>query len=166
MSFEGREIARIVSYVACPAPAEDAEGLQEFAETCDPAQQAEGAIYTYVHRITPAERAEGPLLSFRSTLRAHGFANTIGFDRRQAEAALGEDYQIGVQIENGALIWRIESGDGWDAGEEITVFWQGTIPPAGPAENFEVETSNGRLRATGPFPAEPAGDLGAEPSAR
>lgn len=148
LSFEGQEIAQITSFVACPAPAENAAP----AEECDPEFEPEGAIFTYVHRVTPGEGASGPLLSFRTSRPATGFANTLGFDRDEAKAALGDDYAIGVQIDNGALIWRIEAGDGWDAGEEITFFWQSTLPPEGPAEAYEVETSLGRAAGTGPFP--------------
>jgi len=152
LMFEGRTIAEVVSYVACPAPEEDVDLNVEPADKCDPELQADGALYTYVHRITPAEGADGPVLSFRTARRANGFANLIGFNRIQAAAALGEDHNIGVSIDNGALVWRIEAGDGWDAGEEITLFWQGTLPPEGPAEVYEVETAEGRVVAEGPFP--------------
>ncbi|KLI63818.1 hypothetical protein [Aurantiacibacter marinus] len=146
--FEGRLIAEITSFVACP----ELESNTELVTQCDPAAQAEGAVYTYAHRITPGEGAKGPILSFRTARRANGFANVIGFDRQQAEAALGEGYNIGVSVDNGALVWRIEAGDGWDAGEEITLFWQGELPPEGPEEVYEVETAEGRAAATGPFP--------------
>ncbi len=152
IGFEGRTIAEIVSYVACPPPVNDPDLSIEFSTVCDPETQAEGAIYTYVHRVTPGEAAEGPVLSFRTSRRVNGFENVIGFDRTQAEAALGEKYDIGVSIDNGALVWRIEAGDGWDAGEEITLFWQGVLPPEGPAEVYEVETSEGRAVGSGPFP--------------
>lgn len=154
--FEGRQIADVVSYVACPAPTVS-EGGNATAPNgteaeCDPAEQGEDAVFTYVHRVTPGEGADGPLLSFRTSRRAHGFANLVGFDRVQAQAALGEDYDIGVQLDNGQLIWRIKAGDGWTAGEEITFFWQSTLPPEGPAEAYEIETEEGRMRVSGPFP--------------
>ena len=156
LTFEGREIGEVVSYVACPAPpAPDDEAdlvPVEEGDECDPAAQVEGALFTYVHRVTPGEGMDGQVLSFRTSRPATGFANTIGFDREEAAAALGEDYDIGVSIDNGALIWRIERGDGWDAGETITLFWQGTLPPEGPSEAYELETAEGRARVDGPFP--------------
>ncbi|WP_340587780.1 hypothetical protein [Erythrobacter alti] len=160
LMFEGRTIAEMVSYVACPAVALESETdiPAQPEPACDPATQPEGALYTYVHRITPGEGADGPVLSFRTARPATGFANVIGFDREQAAAALGEDYAIGVSMDNGALVWRIEKGDGWDAGEEITLFWQSTLPPDGPSDVYEVETNEGRAMATGPFPPEEAPD--------
>ena len=163
VTFDGQTIATVVSYVACPRPetdddSEDAEGPAAPPEAsgekarCNPDEQADGAVYTYVHRVTPAEGAESPVMSFRTSRRVTGFANAIGFDRDQAQAALGEGYNIRVSIDNGSLIWRIESGDGWTAGEEITFFWRGSLPPEGPADAYEIETEAGRSRATGPFP--------------
>ena len=169
LTIDGREVGEIVSYVACPAPptqGDEAElvPVQE-GDECDPTAQEEGAVFTYVHRITPAEGMEGQLLSFRTSRPATGFANTIGFDREEAAAALGEDYGIGVSLDNGALIWRVEAGDGWDAGETITLFWQSTLPPEGPADAYEVETADGRGTASGPFPPkEEAAEETAPPS--
>ena len=150
LMLDGTAIAEVVSYVACPAPEED----EEPAEECIPDEQPEGTIYTYVHRVTPVETedANDAPLAFRTTRAAHGFANNIGFDRSQAEAALGEDYSIRVQEDSGALVWRMEMSDGWEAGEEITFFWQSELPPEGPAQAYAVETGNGRAEGTGPFP--------------
>ncbi len=153
---EGTTIAEIVSYVACPAAAQD----EEPAEECVPADQPDGTVYTYVHRITPLDVADDldtPMV-FRTTRKAHGFANNIGFDREQAEAVLGEGYAIRVQEDNGALAWRVELSNGWSAGEELTFFWQSTLPPEGPAEAYAVGTENGRAVGTGPFPAEEVAD--------
>ncbi|MWV28089.1 hypothetical protein GRF63_09230 [Erythrobacter sp. GH3-10] len=151
---EGQKIADIVSYVACPAPKKD----EVAAEECVPADQPEGAVYTYVHRVTPvdlADELDTPLL-FRTTKAAHGFANNIGFDRDQAEAVLGEGYSIRVQEDNGALLWRVEISNGWHSGEELTFFWQSTLPPEGPQKAYAVGTENGRAEGNGPFPAEEA----------
>lgn len=182
VEFDGREIATIVSYVTCPfiekpdlaagtqaaAPVSaDDEHVADFTTECRPEMQGEGALYTYVHRVTPAEGADGPVVTFRTSRRATGFANTIGFSREQAEAALGEGYRIGVSTDNGQLLWRIETGDGWVAGEEITFFWQSELPPEGPAEAYEVETAEGRARATGPWPPAtpaPTAELAPEPA--
>ncbi|WP_338244736.1 hypothetical protein [Aurantiacibacter hainanensis] len=150
--LDGRAIADIVSFVTCPAPAEgDAP-----AEECVPGEQPEDTVYTYVHRVTPKEIVD-PLdtpVAFRTTRRAAGFANNIGFDRTQAEAVLGEGYVLRVQEDNGALVWRVEMSDGWTEGEELTFFWQSTLPPDGPAEAYAVGTENGRATGTGPFPPE------------
>ncbi len=153
---EGTTVAEIVSYVACPPPAEG----EEPAEECVPANQADDAVYTYVHRITPVDLADNldtPMV-FRTTRKAHGFANNIGFDREQAQAVLGEGYAIRVQEDNGALAWRVEVSNGWSAGEELTFFWQSTLPPEGPADAYAVGTENGRAVGTGPFPPEEAAD--------
>ncbi|MGB3797587.1 MAG: hypothetical protein WA957_14945 [Alteraurantiacibacter sp.] len=160
---DGTTIAEIVSYVACPAPAEGEIAAQE----CVPADQPDDAIYTYVHRVTPSEVVDDldtPLV-FRTTRGANGFANNIGFDRDQAEAALGEGYSIRVQQDNGALIWRVEISNGWDAGEELTFFWQSTLPPEGPAEAYAVGTENGRAVGTGPFPPKEMPDAEETPGA-
>ncbi|WAT18286.1 hypothetical protein OZN62_01540 [Aurantiacibacter sp. MUD11] len=159
VTFEGSVVAEITSFVTCPATPEGETAPEE----CVPEDQPEGTVYTYVHRVVPAEGA-GPVASFRTSRRATGFANVIGFNRVQATGALGEDYSIGVQIDNGALIWRIEAGDGWDAGEEITLFWQSTLPPAGPEEAYLVETADGMVAATGPFPPEPEESAGEAPA--
>ncbi len=160
---EGLKVADIVSYVACPAPAEGEVAPEE----CEPGDQPEGAVYTYVHRVTPVEvsdELDTPMV-FRTTRAAHGFANNIGFDRAQAEAVLGEGYAIRVQEDNGALVWRVEVSNGWSAGEELTFFWQSTLPPEGPAEAYAVGTENGRAMGTGPFPPEELPDSEDAPDA-
>lgn len=149
VSFEGQPVAEMVSYVACPA----ADGDAVAKESCIPGEQAEGAIFTYVHRVTvTGDDTQMHPFTFRTTRAATGFANVIGYDRDQAAATLGEGYSIGVQTENGALIWRIEAGDGWTKGEELTFFWQSTSPPEGPSEAFELESPTGGAPLTGPFP--------------
>ncbi len=148
----GGELFEIVSYVACPAPAEEDEAPP--ADECDPAAQDEDAVFTYVHTVTPLEGAEAPVTGFASLEPAAGFSKTMGYDRNQAEAALGENYSIVVQVDEGMLVWRIEVSDGWEAGEPITFFWQGTKPPAGPKRAYCLETGERCTPATGPFPEE------------
>jgi hypothetical protein len=147
-------LGTMVSYVACPVAIE--------AATCDPAALPEGTLYTYVHQITvdvpDSERAEdqfGGVTLFRTTRAVPGFANAIGYSRAQAAEALGEGGDIKVQAENGRLIWRISAGDGWMPGETLTFFWQSRLPPAGPAEAFQLEAEELSGPATGPFPADP-----------
>lgn len=153
LAIEGTVVADIVSYVACPAPSEGAP----IPDECIPADQPEDAVFTYVHRVTPRGIEADPdfvPIEFRTTRHVSGFANNLGFDRDQAEAALGEGYVIRVQIDNRMLVWRIETSNGWDEGEEITFFWQSTEPPEGPQELYAVETAAGRAVGTGPFPAD------------
>jgi len=149
---EGREIGSMVSFVACP---------RETA-TCDPATMPEGTIYTYVHRVTLAEDVaapeetdpptEAPATLFRSTRRATGFNGSVGYSREQAEAALGDAEAIGVTSDQGQLIWRVTSGEGWTPGATITFWWQSTLPPEGPAEAWQLEARGLTASGTGPFP--------------
>lgn len=167
---DGRALADIVSFVACPAPRQGEPPLDE----CVPGEQPGDALYTFVHRVTPvasggddAAFAGGTRMAFRTALPAPSFAGTIGYDRTQALAALGTGYVISVAQDGGTLRWRIETGDGWMAGEELTFFWQSTRPPAGPAEAYRLETGSGAALGTGPFPAveesaEETGDASAQ----
>ena len=153
----GRSIGDIVSYVACPA---------EYKE-CIPEDNPEGTIYTYVHTVRPGvdEPNDPPFTRpvgldeveaatiFETVREARGFNGAIGFDRDEAEQALGPDGTIRVQNDNGALTWRIVGGDSWSTGEPITFFWQSTQPPAGPAEAFALRADEKIAMASGPFPA-------------
>lgn len=154
---DGREIGRIVSFVACPAG----------TATCDPTAMPGDTVYTYVHQITlAAQEADGAAAGgagedaitesyatlFRTTRRATGFNGSIGYSREQAETALGDAEAIGVTSDQGQLIWRVTSGEGWQPGETITFWWQSTLPPEGPSEAWRFETSGMTARATAPFP--------------
>jgi hypothetical protein len=134
-------LAEVVSYVACP------EGL----DPCDPEAAPEGTVYTYVHRVTPAEGIEGATL-FRTGRAAAGFANVIGFDKAEAVDVLGEDGRIDVASDNGALVWRVIGGNGWTAGETLTFYWQSTLAPEGPREAFQFEADGTSAQGSGPFP--------------
>ena len=140
-AVDGERLAEVVSYVACP------EGL----DPCEPETAPEGTVYTYVHRVTPAEGVEGATL-FRTSRTATGFANVIGFDKAEAVDVLGEDGQIDVASDNGALVWRVIGGDGWTAGETLTFYWQSTIAPKGSREAFQFEADGVSAIGTGPFP--------------
>ena len=140
-ALDGETLAEVVSYVACP------EGVT----SCDPAELPEDTVYTYVHRVTPAEGVESAAV-FRTARRAPGFANGVGFDRHEADSALGEGGKIDVSADNGALVWRVIGGDGWKAGETITFYWQSTIPPEGPAEAYQFEADGSIGLGRGPFP--------------
>ena len=140
-AVDGERLAEVVSYVACP------EGL----DPCEPETAPEGTVYTYVHRVTPAEGVEGATL-FRTSRTATGFANVIGFDKAEAVDVLGEDGQIDVASDNGALVWRVIGGDGWTAGETLTFYWQSTIAPEGSREAFQFEADGVSAIGTGPFP--------------
>ena len=92
ITADGREIARIKSFVACP------EGVTE----CVPADMPEGTVYTYVHEVTLADDLEPQVIEtpeaggavmevpaslFRMTQAAQGFNRSVGYSRGQAETA-------------------------------------------------------------------------------
>ncbi|QPC99917.1 hypothetical protein [Qipengyuania soli] len=157
LSAGNAEIGTMVSYVACPA---------EVTE-CVPGKMPEGTLYTYVHQVTldDAEKDEikptsGPEVVeaaptlFRTTAKAHGFTGAIGYAKAEAEAALGAPEAITTTLDNGGLIWRVTEGGGWKPGSTITFWWQSTLPPAGPADNYLLEVDGNHSAARGPFPAE------------
>lgn len=155
LTADGREIGRIVSFVACP---------RDIA-TCDPAAMPEGTVYTYVHQVTLAEEeaedangdtavaetTETYATLLRTTRRATGFNGSIGYSREQAEAALGDGEAIGVTSDQERLIWRVTRGE-WTPGATITFWWQSTLPPEGPSEAWQFETGGMTAEATAPFP--------------
>jgi hypothetical protein len=135
-------LATVSSYVACP------EGVTP----CDPQTAPAGTVYTYVHRVTPGEAVASTTV-FRTARPAAGFANGVGYTFAEAAAALGPDGQIDVEADNGALVWRVIGGDRWKAGESISFYWQSTLPPAGPADAYLIETDGSVAIGSGPFPA-------------
>jgi hypothetical protein len=139
---DGRTLADVASYVACP------EGVTP----CEPETLPAETVYTYVHRVTPGEDVASTTL-FRTARPAAGFANGVGYDMAQATAALGPDGQIDVAADNGALVWRVIGGDGWKAGEPITFYWQSTLPPAGATDAYMIETDGSVAIGSGPLPA-------------
>lgn len=165
LSAGNREIGRLVSYVACPA------GTSE----CKPGEMPEGTVYTYVHTVTLAEAdevdepAEGPEVVetpptlFRTTRKATGFNQSVGFSTAQAQAALGDPDAISISNDNGSLIWRVVRGSGWQPGTAMTFWWQSTLPPQGPAEAYLLEIDGNQVAATGPFPPEDKPVEGAKP---
>ena len=159
LSAGNREIGTMTSYVACPKD----------AETCVPGNMPEGTVYTYVLQVslndTPKdapepqasdgpEVVETPPTLFRTTERAHGFNQAVGYSKAEAQAALGDPDAIAISIDNGSLIWRVVEGSGWKPGATITFWWQSTLPPAGPAESYLLEIDGNQAGALGPFPAE------------
>ena len=154
---EGREIARIRSFVACPKDTTE----------CVPGEMPEGTVYIYVHEITLADdlepdavetpETEGALAQtsgalFRMIRPATGFNRSVGFSRAQAEAALGKVDAITVTSDESQIIWRVTGGSGWKPGERITVWWQSTVPPEGPADAYRLEVRGTTATAKGPFP--------------
>jgi len=139
---DGETLAEVSSYVACP------EGVT----ACDPKTLPPDTVYTYVHQVTPGNAVASTKL-FRTARPAAGFANGVGYDFAQAAAALGPNGQIDVEADNGALVWRVIGGDHWKAGEPITLYWQSTLPPAGKADAYLVETDGSVAIGSGPFPA-------------
>ncbi|MCP9223119.1 hypothetical protein MKP08_10195 [Erythrobacter sp. LQ02-29] len=167
ISADGKTIADVVSYVACP---------KDMTEACDPETAPEGTVFTYVHVVTPTQDEAAPTESatpaadtesgaqrmetapsiFRTTRRATGFNGALGYDREQAKAALGAEDAITVTTDAGQLIWRVTKGSGWTPGMPITFFWQSTLPPKGPSSAYRLELNNRAGDATGPFPPEKA----------
>ncbi|WP_328597921.1 hypothetical protein [Croceibacterium soli] len=139
--LDGEPLAEMVSYVACP----------EAVTECDPAELPDGTVYTYVHRVTPAEGVENAAV-FRTARKISAFANGVGFDRHEADAALGPGGKIDVSADNGALVWRVIGGDGWKAGETITFYWQSTMPPEEPRQAYQFEADGSAAIGSGPFP--------------
>lgn len=150
-------LATVVSYVACPASVE--------SDTCDPAEQPDGTLYTYVHSVTldepgPEQARDqwGGARLFRTRWPARGFSSLIGYDEEQALEALGDGYDIQTLADDGELIWRIAASDGWMPGETLTFYWRSANPPAGPARAYHLEADGLDGIAAGPFPAEQSGD--------
>jgi hypothetical protein len=140
---DGQTIATVASYVAC------SEGVSD----CDPKTLPPGTVYTYVHRVTPGKKVVSATL-FRTARPAAGFANGVGYNNTEATAALGPSGEIDVEADNGALVWRVVGGDGWKAGEPITVYWQSTLPPAPKPLNAYLDETDGSVAiGSGPVPA-------------
>ncbi|WP_324827493.1 hypothetical protein [Qipengyuania zhejiangensis] len=160
LSAGNRQVGLMTSFVACP------EGTQE----CVPGAMPEGTVYTYVHRVTLAdvddgaeeqpqpedgpEVAEAPPTLFRTTHKAHGFTGALGYTSAEAATALGSPDALTTTLDNGHIIWRVTSGEGWQPGATITFWWQSTMPPAGPADAYLLEVDGNQSIARGPFPAE------------
>lgn len=159
LTNETGAFADITSYVACPA------GMDE----CDPATAPEGTVYTYVHVVYPSEdndpttgSGDGADASdvetteaFRMTMPSHGFTGGVGFSRGEAEAAIGQPMLIVASCHEQGIAWTVEEGDGgdqWGQGEPITFYWQSTLPPAGPADAYEVFANYTAAGGPGPYP--------------
>ena len=155
--------ADIRSYVACPAD----------MDVCDPSTAPAGTVYTYVHVVYPGEDNDADTGSgagvdasdvetaeaFRMTRPSHGFTGDSGFSHGEAGAALGAIGAILISCHEDGLSWTVEEGDGgdqWDRGEPITFYWQSTLPPAGPANAYEIFANYTAAGGDGPYPAEDA----------
>lgn len=160
LTNETGAFADITSYVACPA------GMDE----CDPATAPEGTVYTYVHIVFPGEDNDPTTGSgngadasdvetteaFRMTMPSHGFNGVAGFSYAEAEAAIGQPMLIIASCHEQGIAWTVEEGDGgdqWGQGEPITFYWQSTLPPAGPADAYEVFANYTAAGGPGPYPA-------------
>ncbi len=160
----GDRLARVTALVACP---------KELTE-CDPATAPEGTVYTYVLTVTPElappiESAptpvgatgpgetpvaplEAPAELVRTTRVVPGFNAAVGYSKAEAEAALGAAEALTVTLDQNQLIWRVTGGSGWQAGKPITLYWQSTRPPAGPAAAYRLEYGGKRADISAPFP--------------
>ena len=152
--------ADIRSFVACPA------GMNP----CNPAQAPEGTIFTYVHVVYPGEDNEATTGSgagndasnvetaeaFRMTMPSHGFTGKAGYSKGEALAAMGPSTDIVITCPENSIAWTVEEGDGgdqWGQGEPITFYWQSTLPPAGPADAYEIFANYTSAIGPGPYPA-------------
>lgn len=159
LSAGSRQVGSMTSFVACP------EGMA----VCNPATAPAGTVYTYVHRVMLAEAdveatptdlpGDGPeVLETQTTLfrtidPAPGFNAAVGYDSAEAQAALGSPDAITITLDEGRLIWRVTTGEGWKPGTAITFWWQSTLPPKGPQPAYLLEIDGNQARATGPYPA-------------
>lgn len=158
LSAGNRQIGTLVSYVACPAG----------TRMCEPGEMPAGTVYTYVHAITLAEADEAdeapdadaaapretPPTLFRTIRAATGFNQAVGYSTAGAEAVLGDPDAISITNDNGSLIWRVVRGTGWRPGGTVTLWWQSTTAPQGPAEAYLFELDGQQVATTGPFPPE------------
>lgn len=164
ISNEAGNFGDMTSYVACP------NGVPE----CDPASAPEGTIYTYVHIVYPGEDNDGDTgvtagntssdieraTSFRMTRPATGFTGNVGYSKAEALAAIGEKADVVVTCDDGALVWTVSAGDGgdqWEQGEPLTFWWQSTVPPAGPADAYQLTANYTDATGNGPYPGEANG---------
>ncbi|MWV28090.1 hypothetical protein [Aurantiacibacter rhizosphaerae] len=160
LTNETGAFADITSFVACPA------GMDE----CDPATAPEGTIYTYVHTVYPGEDNDPSTGSgdgndasnvetteaFRMTMPSHGFTGSAGFSYAEAANAITDRMLIVATCHEQGIAWTVEEGDGgdqWGQGEPITFYWQSTLPPAGPADAYEVFANYTAASGPGPYPA-------------
>lgn len=164
LANEAGNFADITSYVACP------KGM----DPCDPKKAPKGTVFTYVHIVYPGEdmdpttgAGEGVTSSdveratmFRMIRPARGFTGAVGYSKGEAEAAIGEKADIVVTCDEGALAWTVSAGDGgdqWQAREPITFWWQSTVPPAGPADAYELQVDGTLASGNGPYPGQAEG---------
>ena len=166
MTNEAGAFADMTSYVACPA------GF----ESCDPAKVPAGTVFTYVYVVYPGEDNDPDTGSgtgndssdvesaglFRLIRPAHGFTGAAGYAKPEALAAIGDGGKVIIACEGEALTWTIDAGDGgdqWEQAEPITFYWQSTVPPAGPAEAYEIFANDVAAQGSGPYPGDdPAAD--------
>lgn len=152
--------ADIRSYVTCPA------GM----DPCDPSKAPAGTIYTYVHVVYPGEDNQSDTGSgsgndssdvevvdtFRMTMPSHGFNGVVGYSKAEALAAVGPEVDVVITCHENSLSWTIEAGAGgdqWAQAEPLTFFWQSTLPPAGPADAYEIFANHTAAQGPGPYPA-------------
>ena len=176
LTNEAGAFADMTSYVACPAAlADDGTPVPPIETgTCDPSVMPEGTVYTYVQIVYPGEDndpdhgsgngADSSTVEsadlFRLVLPAYGFTGRAGYSKAEARAAVGENADVVISCEGESIAWTIEAGDGgnqWGQGEPITFYWQSTLPPARPAQAYEIFANAVAASGQGAFPAPIAG---------
>lgn len=160
LSNETGNFADMRSYVACPA------GM----DPCDPKTAPAGTIFTYVFIVYPGEDNDPSTGSgsgndssdieqatqFRMTRPAHGFTGEAGYSKAETLSAIGRKADIVLSCDGDALVWTVNAGAGgnqWEQSEPLTFYWRSTLPPAGPANAYQIEANYTEATGAGPYPA-------------
>lgn len=159
MSNAAGSFADLRGYVACP------RGM----DPCDPETAPVGTVYTYVLVVYPGgdndpktgigdkntasdiERAT----EFHLAAPAHGFTGQAGYAKPEALAAIGPKADVVVTCHQSGISWTVSAGDGgnqWEQKEPLTFYWRSTLPPAGPADVYALDTDGTRSTGQGPYP--------------
>ena len=70
-------------------------------------------------------------------------------------SAIGPKADVVVTCHEGGLSWTVSAGDGgnqWEQKEPLTFYWRSTLPPAGPADVYALDTDGTRSTGRGPYP--------------
>lgn len=141
-----RLIGKATSYVACP----------EAIDECNPKELPANTVYTFVHQISigsgdnAADDTAINADAFSMDQPSYGYNGVSGYSFTQAQSALGDVSNINISCSVAALKWSIDGK--WNEGDILTFFWQSTLPPIGPANNYSISTDLGDSVGAGPYP--------------
>ena len=151
----GLGLGDLSSSVSCP------DGFAACAPT------TAGAIFTYVHEVTPgvdfpndppfpAPTTVIPLnavSSFGLGFKAEGFTGVAGYSFSQAANVLASGAAIQIEeLADGRIVWNLDASAGWDTGETLTFFWQTTQGPSGPGGRYAIANAAYAGDGAGPVP--------------